>query len=187
MEDFSILLQRVKTGSQDALWQLVEAYGPHVLRVIRRLLNQEMRTRYDSADFAQAIWMSVLCHCDRIYEFESSEELVRYLAGVARNKLNLEYRRQFETGKRNLRRERAELAESRPTVDDLEATEPTPSEFAIARERWQRLEAGLDARDRQILQLKYAGHTNVEIAARLSINEKTVRRLLDRLAQQVAE
>jgi len=183
MEDLSALLNQVKSGSQDAMGQLVETFGPHVLRVIRRMLTRELRPQFDSADFAQAIWLSVLCHGDRIFQFANSDELVRYLAGVTHNKLNMEFRRQYETDKRDLRRERAALDGSTPAAQDAIAAEPTPSEFAIARERWQRLEAGLNPRDREILQLKYAGHTNLEIAGRLSINERTVRRLLDRLAQ----
>jgi len=187
VDDLRQLLESVKAGDPDALWRLVESFGPHVMRVIRRKLSRELRTRFDSADFAQQIWLSVLCHGDRIFEFNTPEELVRYLAGITRNKLNLEYRRQFETGKRALRRERAAANGGGANLDDLTVDAPTPSEFAMARERWQQLEAGLDPRDREILQLKYSGHTNVEIAAQLSINERTVRRLLDRLAQQVAE
>ncbi|MCA9151905.1 MAG: hypothetical protein KDA92_21530, partial [Planctomycetales bacterium] len=53
---FSHLLEQVRQGSDEAAWDLVETYGPHVLRTIRRTLSREIRGKFDSDDFAQAVW-----------------------------------------------------------------------------------------------------------------------------------
>ena len=37
------LLAEVEAGSQDAAWELIEKYGPHVKAVVRSRMNRRMR------------------------------------------------------------------------------------------------------------------------------------------------
>jgi RNA polymerase sigma factor (sigma-70 family) len=63
----------------------------------------------------------------------------------------------------------------------LHSHDPSPSSVAVARERWNRLVRNQPEDVRQILELRFRGETYDEIARRLDINEKTVRRTLARL------
>src|SRR5688572_23874581 len=57
-KDFSTLMQCVREGSADATKELLDRYGPHVLRVVRRKLNRKLRPKFDSVDFVQDVWAS---------------------------------------------------------------------------------------------------------------------------------
>ena len=137
--EFAELMERVHDGSQDAAWQLLEKYGPHVKRYVRRSLNPEMRSKFDSLDFAQVVWASFFREPDRFRRLESPTALLAYLASLARNKVAGEARRRLKSIKNHVNREIGfgELAE------DLEIRcpnpDPSPSAVAIARERWHQL------------------------------------------------
>src|SRR5262249_36628315 len=85
-EDFTALMQRVRSGSQDAAQQLVEQYGQHILRVIRRMLHKKLRSKFDSLDFQQDVWASFFADQPQ-KTFDRPEALAAFLAKVARNKV----------------------------------------------------------------------------------------------------
>src|SRR5882724_4971958 len=57
-EEFHDLMQKVLTGSQEAAQELFRDYEPYLLFAIRRKLDKRMRSKFDSADFAQDVWAS---------------------------------------------------------------------------------------------------------------------------------
>jgi RNA polymerase sigma-70 factor (ECF subfamily) len=176
--NFQSLMDDVRQGSQDAAWMLLETYGPHVHRVVRRMLSQELRPKFDSIDFVQSVWLSFFANRSQICDFGQPEQLIAFLAAMARNKVVTEVRRRLYTEKHNIRREQSLAAVG---SQDITSRGPTPSDFAIARERWNHLVSGQPDHYRAILQMKYAGATNREIADRLGLNEKTIRRVIEKL------
>ena len=180
---FALLVSQVKEGSQDAAWELVELYGPHVLRVVRRSLNREMRPTFDSQDFVQAVWASFFTHRDRFLRIETPQQLVGLLAAMVKNKVADEARRR-STQKHDWRRERS-IDDSDVVIHGgLTSTDATPSQIAIARERWSRLMQQQSERSRQIVHLRLAGQTHQTIAQALGVSQKTVQRVLRRLLQE---
>lgn len=185
--EFAELMERVHEGSQDAAWQLLEKYGPHVKRFVRRSLNQDMRSKFDSLDFAQVVWASFFREPGRMRQLDSPGALLGYLASLARNKVVGEVRRRLVSEKHDVNREIAfnELEE------DLDArchtSDPTPSSVAIARERWHRLVDNQPESVRRIVELRFMGATFGEIAEQLHIHERTARRAIDRLIGECEE
>src|SRR5262245_48951943 len=53
---FRDLMRQVNEGSDDAIRELVQVYGPHILRVVRMRLSKHLRSKFDSADFVQSVW-----------------------------------------------------------------------------------------------------------------------------------
>jgi RNA polymerase sigma factor (sigma-70 family) len=187
--DFLDLMQRVQEGEAHAARELYECYGQHVLRVIRRRLRQPLRTRFDSSDFAQAVWTSFFADAVRACHFDSPQALVAYLEQMAYYKVNEAYRRGILAAKRDGTRERS-LDEPPPSEDGgppkayLAAACPTPSQEAVAQERWEHLMRGQPAAVRRILTLRREGHTYEEIAQILQTTPKTVQRLIRRLLRE---
>src|SRR5271170_5545939 len=103
--EFACLMQRVSAGSQDAARELVERYGAHILRIVRRNLNRRLRAKFDSADFVQAVWASFIALPLDRYNFEQSEALVGFLFHLARNKVVEAVRQRLQTQKYNINRE----------------------------------------------------------------------------------
>lgn len=176
--DFADLMQRIQAGSQDAAWELLDKYGPHVRRHVRRSLNPQMRSRFDSVDFMQVVWASFFREPERIRRLGTPQQLMGYLAAMARNKVVKEVRHQMSTEKRDVGREVSLDAPHQALDCGLTARDPTPSSVAMARERWTQLVDEQPERIRQIVEMRFLGASFVEIARKLNLHERTVRKII---------
>jgi RNA polymerase sigma-70 factor (ECF subfamily) len=176
-DDFRLLLERVQSGSQAATCELIDRYGPHIVRAVRRKLNKAIRSKFDSVDFVQAVWASFFSAPKPITDFRKPGELVGYLAALAQHKVIDETRRRMETQKYNVNRERS-LTDSHSPVAQVPVMQPSPSQVAVADELWNRMLQGRPERHRRILELRREGNTHQQIADKLDVNEKTVRRVI---------
>lgn len=182
--EFESLLKQVQAGSEAAAWTLVETYGPHILRAVRRLVDHRLRGKLDSQDFVQAIWASVFARPQRLLAMRQPAELIAYLAVITRNTVIEEARRQKVVQKRAISRERS-MNDSAVSSDALgqRSGQPSPSEVAIAREQWERMAENQPPHYRRIIVLRLHGHTYQSIADELGMSERTVRRVLNQLLQ----
>ena len=183
-EDFRDLMQRIRAGSEEAAWELVERYGEPIRRAVRRALNKKLRPKFDSLDFVQLVWSSFFRARDRLDRFQRPEQLAAFLFAMTRNKVGMEVRRRLLTDKYDVTRERSfdELgAEGREELSDRE---PAPIEVAIAREQWNRILLDQPPHYRRIVQLRLQGHTYQDIADSLQLAESTVRRFLKKLFRE---
>jgi RNA polymerase sigma factor (sigma-70 family) len=174
-------MERLRKGSPEAARVLCERYGPHILRVVRRKLDKKLRAKFDSADFEQAVWASFFIDPTHQYSFKQPEELIAFLAELAHNKLVDALRQRYRTAKYNVNRERSLEGSAACQAARVADRQPTPSELAAARERWDRLVEGQPPRYRRILELLRQGNTHAEIAREVGVSEKTVQRLLRKL------
>ena len=184
--EFRELLASARAGDGESALELIDLYGPYVLRAVRRRLPPTLRAKFDSTDFVQTVWAAFFCD-ERDRDFESAEELIRFLLAIVRNKLCDESRRRLGTQRYNVGREQ-QL--DTPAVDDefvddqegaIDLRQARPSQIAQARERWVGLLAQQPPLYRRIMELRCQGATFVEIAQQLQIHERTARRVFDRL------
>jgi RNA polymerase sigma factor (sigma-70 family) len=173
-------MQQVQAGSPEAAAELLETFGPHLIRVVRRHLDRRLRTKFDSVDFVQAVWGSFFANAQHLEAFDQPEQLVAFLVTLARNKIVEEFRRRFQTKKYNINRESPLPVDA----DLISGRYPTPSQVAIAREQWDHLLAGQPDHYQRIIQLRYQGATYREIEKQLGITERTARRVIDRLFRE---
>ena len=178
--DFELLMNQVRDGSDSAAWDLVEQYGPYVLRAVRRNIRHEIRAKFDSQDFAQAVWTSFFDCSNQMRQVERPEQLVRLLATMARNKV-IDEGRKRDTKRYCVKNETSMNDLTHESNQGLKSKDPTPSQLAIVREKWEQVLDGQPSHYRRIAQLKLSGETNTAIAEKLGINEKTVRRVLKEL------
>jgi RNA polymerase sigma factor (sigma-70 family) len=176
VSEFRNAIDRICSGSEEAIWEFIEEYGPHIQRVVRRRLNQSLRAKFDSVDFVQMVWASLFADLTKIKQMRDPKELIMYLAGMARNKVLEETRRRMQCERYNVRKEQplssSDLSEARSVTGH-----DTPSQHLIAKERLQKL-MGTSQRDQRILQMRLKGSTYVEIAKAMGINERTVRQII---------
>lgn len=176
---FAQLVEEARQGDEAAACEIVTKYQPYIIRTIRRNMAAEIRRKFDSQDFVQAVWASFFRHRDGALQADDPAQLARFLAAMARNKLFEELRRRFCSKKYNVTRERS--------LDDVSEVEcgnrrvGTPSQVMMARESWERLVDGLSERDRAIVDLRMAGETQASIARQLGVGVRTVSRALGRL------
>ena len=186
-------MDALAAGSEDAAWELTKLYSPHIVRAVRLSLPQVIRTKVDSVDFVQSVWASLLLDPEDLLHFEEPQQFIRYLAAVARKKVIDKYRH-FSTQQRNVHCEIRASTTSRSRSGngsdshshqlDLPAEQPTPSQIAVVRERWQTVLQQSSMRDKEIIALRLKGLDYNHIAQSLSINKKTVQRTVHRLVNE---
>lgn len=182
-DDFQQLLRDVQAGSDEAARELYDKYVAHVLRCVRHRLWHKLRTLYDSQDFAQQVWASFFCARRDLPDFQTPEDLTRYLMAMAANKVKMAGR-QKHTLKRDITletliQEQSDQAGLHPASHD-----PTPSAVATFHEHFHLLTDQQPPVAREIAQLRLEGNTFHEIAAELDLHEATVRRLLRQVRRE---
>jgi RNA polymerase sigma factor (sigma-70 family) len=181
-DEFHLLMERLRVGCPDAAREMVSRYGGHVRRVVRRRLNQSLRRQYDSIDFMQDVWASFFTVPPEKYVFKAPDALVGFLAELA-------YRRVTDAYRRGAAVKRSDLECVRPLDRedpdrDLPVRGPTPSQFAMANERWENLLKNQPDRIRLLLEMLRQGHSQKEIAERTGLHPKLIQRYLHRIAEK---
>jgi RNA polymerase sigma-70 factor (ECF subfamily) len=188
---FSDLLQKARAGDPEAYREIVENFEEELRIAIRCQMPRKLRPLYDSMDFVQAVWASVIATpAEDPISFENDRHLLGYLTGVARNKVLQEYRRRTKTQKYDLGREEPLYVPKGPgrlEPREVASPAPTPSECMQADDRLSQLVGGRKPREAEIIRLRLMGLTCEEIAARTGLHERTVRRVLDEAKQRVRE
>jgi RNA polymerase sigma-70 factor (ECF subfamily) len=184
-EEFDRLMEGVRAGCPDAAVEVWRRYSGHVRTIVRRRLHQRMRPQYDSIDFLQDVWASFFAAVVGKCTFASPESLISFLSDLAFHKVTDEYRRRFRIQKNIRREQRLEaMNRMRKAPRYPPRRDPSPSQAAIANERWERLLKGQSDRGRLVLEMLRKGHTHGEIAERTGLHPKVIQRLLQKMAQR---
>ena len=141
-------------------------------------------------DFVQAVWTSVFTGGGGEpdgSEFADEGQFRGFLAGVARNKIFEEHRRQTRTKKYDISREERLYVRKgeREMPRDLPGSDPTPSENVQAVDRLGQLVQGRTEQEAEIIILRRQGLTYDEIAAKIGWNERSVRRVIEAVRQRM--
>lgn len=176
------LIQEVKNGNPQAAEEFFRKYEPKILTVIRRRMNGKVRDRYDSQDFTQAVWCSFFTNPDEYAGISTEEELLRLLIRMASNKT-------IDAGRRvQVRKDRpaGSGVDSSEIFQDLRRNfkEPTPSQHVQAKEEYSRLKQDETPSHIMVFELRCNGLTQSEIAEKVGISERQVRRILKKFEEK---
>ena len=184
-------MEKVRQGSPEASRELYDRYGHHILHVVRRRLHSKLRPKFDSLDFVQDVWASFFAvtaaaraagsEAATAPRFDSPSALAAFLARVARNKVAEACRDRLERDKYNINRENSLDGSAAFEVEKMRGPDPTGSQVALANEAYNRLTRDQPSHHRRIMELLHQGYSHLEIAEKLGVNEKTIRRLIRKL------
>jgi RNA polymerase sigma-70 factor (ECF subfamily) len=174
--EFEFLMEQLRQGTPEATRGMIEEYGQHVLRVVRRRLGRELRSQFDSVDFVQDVWASFYAIPPECYTFEHPAQLIGFLIDLATNKVADAYRGRFQAQKSNQNRTRSLDGSAALEALNLAAGGPTPSRAVILREEVEQLLKDQPNEARRLLTLLTTGYTQEEIAQELGVTVRTVRR-----------
>lgn len=190
----TLLIEKLRSDDrrefQEAAANLWSRYMGRLLELARKRISPRVRAREDEHDVVQSMFKSV---CQRLqdgqYTLGSRDELWRLLVTITQNKARNAVKHHKRQGRDVGREARAAQARGGSAELDLvaisAAAEPTPIEIVIFEEELQIRLKALDEPLRQIAWWKLAGHTNKEIAMKISVKEKStcsVRRVERKLA-----
>lgn len=186
-DDLGDLIARARAGDEVAARDVLRRFEGEVRMVVRGRLPRALRSQFDSMDFVQAVWTSVLTgDGPDLTRFDTSRRLMGYLAGVARLKVLEEHRRRTRTRKYDLKREEPLIVRrgDREVVREVAASDPSPSQDAQARDRLAQILKGRSELERAVVEMRRGGLTFEEIAERLGVHESAVRRIIDGIRQR---
>ncbi|QEL20744.1 RNA polymerase sigma factor [Limnoglobus roseus] len=187
-QDFNHLVDGLRRGDRAAMADLFERYGGVIRAAVRRNLHDRLRTQFDSLDFVQDVWASLLALPPERCTFATPEALAGFLGRVARNKVADVFRQRFESQKYDIAREVVSpVSDGDSNRPGIPGRDPTPSLAAIAAERWDGLLAQLPPAYHPILQMLRDGFTYDEIAAVTGVSVRTVNRVVGRLKSYLGE
>lgn len=176
------LLAEAAGGSDEAIGTIFDRYMPHVLRRIRRRLPKPLRTKFDSADFVQTVWLTFCYEPERIRQCKDEEEVIGYLCAIADNAVGQAERQYLGAQKRQLRRERS--LEGMKLDETLASRERPAADVAADRDEIDALLRSEPDLVRRAGRLCGEGHTTAEIARLLGVGARRVRRFLERLKRK---
>jgi DNA-directed RNA polymerase specialized sigma24 family protein len=130
---FSELIERVKSGNEQAASQLVKKFEPVIRRELRfRLRDSRARFELESMDISQSVLSNFFVRvAARQYDLKEQGDLVKLLVTMTRNKVA-----------ENLRARHRQRRDSRRTVQGVEGmalatADPTPSRVLAGKEMLQ--------------------------------------------------
>ncbi len=182
--DFAEMIRLARAGDDAATAKLLGQFEAEVRTMVRIRLPRALRNQFDSMDFVQAVWKSVFTGSNADSNpaaFADEGQFRGFLAGVARNKVHEEHRRQTRTKKYDIGREERLYVQrgDREVSRDVAGSDPTPSENAQADDRLGQLVRGRTDQEVEIIILRREGLTYDEVAAKIGCNERSVRRVID--------
>lgn len=186
--DFAALIENARLGDETAVAALLGRFEPEIRTMVRVRLPRILRNQLDSMDIVQAVWTSVFTgNPEDVARFADVGQFRGFLAGVARNKVFEEHRRRTRTRKYDLGREERLYVRKgeREVVRDVIAPDPTPSEEVQADDRLDQLTRGRTPEEVRVVELRREGLTFDEIAQRLGISERSVRRVIESIRERM--
>jgi RNA polymerase sigma factor (sigma-70 family) len=175
------LLDKLCGGDEAAAAQVFMEYEPYLRKVVRRLLPNRLRPKFDSVDIVQSAWGDLLTGFRGAgWRFTNANQLRGFLVKVTRNRF-LDRLRQHD---------RILAHEEPPAERDLdqmpENTNGTPSQQFEADTLWQLMLELCPVEHQAMLVLKRQGASMEEIVAATGLHPGSIRRILRNLASQVA-
>lgn len=166
------LLEKLCGGDPRAVEEVFLAYEPYLRMVVRRLLPNRLRAKFDSCDVVQSVWVDVLQGFRGAgWHFQSAAHLRAFLIKATRNRF-------IDRFRQHRRAAAHEHSLDQALQRGQEPANAGPGEFAQANELWEELLALCPPSHRSILQLKREGCALQEIADQTGLHPSSIRRIL---------
>jgi RNA polymerase sigma-70 factor (ECF subfamily) len=184
-------LPEARSGSTEALGEVLDACRKYLLLVAERELAPELRCKGGASDVVQEVMVDALRDFGR-FRGDSEEELLAWLRRLLHNNL-ADFARQYrDTGKRQLNREVPLASDSSVGgAPQLAGVEPSPSGLAMANEEADTVHcalAGLPADYRKVLLLRYQEDLSFEdIGRQMNLTANAARKLWARAGKRLQQ
>jgi RNA polymerase sigma-70 factor (ECF subfamily) len=185
------LLAAARSGSREALGQLLDSCRGYLLMVARGELDADLQAKEGASDLVQETFLEAQRDFGQ-FVGASEGELLAWLRRLLLNNVANFTRRYRTTGKRSVEREVAlDQVANRPLQDALPAAVDSPSGQAVANEEAAALARALDRLPhdlRQVLRLRYEERRPFEeIAVLMGRSANAVRKLFARAVVRVQQ
>jgi RNA polymerase sigma-70 factor (ECF subfamily) len=181
------LLQLWRSGDEKAAREIFDRYVSQLLELARRRISQRLARRIDPEDIIQSVFRTFF---DRAragqFHVEGADDLSKLLVRITLHKILRQVA--FHTAaKRDLYLEAGQASDEQDRLLEVLDREPTPETAGAFLDALEHLLTQMRREDRQIIDLRLQNYSNVEIAEKLKISDRKIRRLMERLRGQAQE
>jgi RNA polymerase sigma-70 factor (ECF subfamily) len=169
------LLDRIRTGEQDAARELYQRYAARLQRLVSAQTGTDLKVRFDPEDVVQSVFRTLFRRVSRgLYDVPAGDELWQLLLVLALNKT-----RKLATYHRAQRRDVGkthgsdELRGAAAGSDGRDQADLQVLELLV-----EDLMADLPETHRQIIRLRIEGHRADDISRETKRSKRTVERVL---------
>ncbi|PHS13220.1 MAG: hypothetical protein COA78_07255 [Blastopirellula sp.] len=171
------------SGDDQASDMLFHRYFHQLQARIQQRINPKLQSRVDADDILQSTYRTFFVHArNQDYVIERSGDLWKLLFAIARNKLSHQIER-HTASKRDIQRETS--SQEKPVEELSDSSSEMISGLLL--DVLQSFLQKIDERDQLIMTSRMQGESTLEIAQQLNTTDRTVRRRLAVLQQQLTE
>ncbi|HEX5272167.1 MAG TPA: sigma-70 family RNA polymerase sigma factor [Gemmataceae bacterium] len=175
------LVARWRAGDQEAARHLFDRYVDRLVALSRRRIGARLASRVDPEDVVQSVFRTVFGRLrDGQFRIEEQDDLCKLLMRVTVHK-TLRQAEYHGAGKRDAAREAARGDSSGDRLLEVLDRDPAPATVVAFVDHLEHFLKELPLLDRQVIELRLQGYGNEEIATRLGVLDRRVRRVVERV------
>lgn len=184
--EFSVLLDELRAGDERAAARIVDEYTDALVAVARRQMGAKLARRLDPEDVIQSTYRSLFVRMRQgEYDLGSGRDLWKLLVTITLNKVRRKAKF-HRTARRDMNMDQSVAAGAAVAfADRARDGGPTPDAAAALVDELQSVLRQVKPRDRQIVELRMQGCSTGEIAQETGRSERSVRRILQHLGEQL--
>jgi len=176
-------LERLKSGSESASREVFDRYCERLMLLARRRIGARMSGRMDPEDVIQSAFRTFFVHVQNDeFQFEKSGDLFKLLVRITVHKAlrQIAYHR---AAKRNPAMETGHSDSAYEQLQQVAGRERTAEAEVMLIEEFNGFLSKLEPLERQVLEMRLAGHGTAEIAVAVGSYERKIRRILERIRE----
>jgi RNA polymerase sigma-70 factor (ECF subfamily) len=173
------LIDLWRAGDEDAARQLVDRYIDRLLRLARHRISPKLGPRLDPEDIVQSVFRTFFHRLkDGQFVFAHQDDLCKLLVRITLHK-TLRQVAFHKAAKRDPSMETEQGEHHREQLLALLDNEPTPEAAVTFVDQLEHFLGQLRPQEREILELRLQGYSNEEIAQRLGLYDRKIRRAIE--------
>jgi RNA polymerase sigma-70 factor (ECF subfamily) len=175
------LLEQWRAGDEGAAKALFDIYVERLVALARRRLSQRLASRIDPEDVVQSVFRTFFGRARAgQFRIEDQDDLCKLLMRITVHK-TLKQVAFHKAAKRDPNQETVQGSSSQEMLLELLDRDPTPDTAVEFLDQLEHLLARMRPLDRQILEMRLQGFSNEEIAKKLDIYDRKIRRVIERI------
>lgn len=173
------LVNLYRQGNQDAARQIVDRYLDRLLTLARRRISQRLASRVDAEDIVQSVFRTFFVRLkDGQFSFDDQDDLCKLLMRITLHK-TLRQVAFHKAAKRDPNLETPQGEHHHEQLMALFDQEPTQEATVAFLDQLEHFLAQLRPQEREILEMRLQGHSNEDIASKLGIYDRKIRRVIE--------
>jgi RNA polymerase sigma-70 factor, ECF subfamily len=175
------LLRLWQAGDESAAREIFERYFERLLALARRRISQRLASRVDPEDVVQSAFRTFFGRYKAgQFTIQDSEDVCKLLARITVHK-TLRQIAFHKAAKRDPSQEAGQGSDGQAQLMEVLDREPTPEAVNAFVDQLDHFLKQLRPEDRQILEMRMQGYNSLEIAEKLGISDRKIRRLMERV------